>query len=122
MGGQSAAIAGLASCAASAALASKSFFIVSSYAETNGGCEQKLLMVSPLLRDQRHHILYSDLLLLRPGHSCRESAVPWPAIAGQHYLDSRACARCGPLFLIPILTHLFASACAGTRRYAIQGW
>src|SRR5262249_35078473 len=55
-----------------------------------------------------------DPLLLRPGHSCRKSAVPWPAIAGQH-LDSRACARCGPLLLIPNLTHLFASARAGNK-------
>jgi len=52
--------------------------------------------------------------LLRPGHSYRESAMPWPAIAGQH-LDSRACARCGPLLLVPNLTRLFASACAGNK-------
>src|SRR5262249_23681893 len=56
----------------------------------------------------------SFLVLLRPGHIYRESAMPWPAIAGQH-LDSRACARCGPLLLVPNLTHLFASACAGNK-------
>src|SRR6266446_2200223 len=113
MTGQSAAIAGLTSCAASATVASKSFFMVSSYAETNGGCEQKLLIV-PLLRDHGNITTILDPLLLRPGHRYRESDVPWPAIAGQH-LDGRACARCGPLLLIPNLTHLFASACAGNK-------
>ncbi len=54
MTGHSAAIAGLTSCAASATVASKSFFIVSSYAETNGGCEQKLLIV-PLTPRPRDH-------------------------------------------------------------------
>jgi len=91
MGGQSAAIAGLASCAASAALASKSFFIVSSYAETNGGCEQKLLMVSPLLRDQRHHILYSRSFTVAPRPQlpgiCRALASDSrPALFGQQGL------------------------------------
>src|SRR5215831_3698071 len=96
MTGHSAAIAGLTSCAASATVASKSFFMVSSYAETNGGCEQKLLSSVAA----RPHL---------PG-ICHALASDSRSAFGQQGLCD-----CGPLLPVPNLTHLFASACAGNK-------
>src|SRR5262245_48310322 len=121
MTGQSAAIAGLTSCAASATVASKSFFIVSSYADTNGGCEQKLLIVPPY-SETTGTIYYNSrsfTVAARPQLPgiCRALASDRrPALFGQQGL-----CEMWATIANPNLTHLFASACAGTRRYAIQG-
>ena len=85
MTGHSAAIAGLTSCAASATVASKSFFMVSSYAETNGGCEQKLLSSPTAARPQLPGICHALASDSRSAFGQQGLCEMWPTIASPKF-------------------------------------